>query len=517
MRFADRMSEAEALMWNIEKDPWFNPNGAMVTLLDRPLDVEAFRRRIRRAVAAVPRLRQRVQPSAGRLVPPSWVPADDLDLEYHVRHLALPPPGSIRQLMDLAALLYQDPFDRTRPLWSYTVIDGVEGGRGALVSKLHHTVADGVSALRLSEQYMELERDAPVPHDVDLEAIVAEAVARHVAGPGSGTAPDGEDGRPSGSDRASGRGDDGVDLDTPRRALSATARAATGLLRWQAGVNRRAAGEVAMWGADVHRPVELGEQTLSSVRATLDSVTGHDGQTAGSSLWSSRSRHRHLESLRLDLDDVRRAAHRVGGTINDLFVTGAVLGAERYHRDRGVDLDHLRVSFVISTRTDRSVGGNDIAPTPFTVGLRDDRSPVQRFADVRDHMAAARDDQTSVASLGTAARLATVLPTSLLTRLARERTATIDFATSNLRGAPVPVFISGALVEQNVVMGPVGGTAFNVTAMSFDGSLDLGFNIDPAAVDDPAGLRRAMETAYGELIDATDAAGAADAAGASPG
>ena len=119
----------------------------------------------------VPRLRDRVVPGLGRLSPPEWAPDPEFDLDYHIRHVALPEPGSQRQLLDLAAQLYQDPYDRSRPLWYFVLIDGVEGGGGALFSKMHHSLADGIAGLRLSELYVDQRRDAPDPPPVDLERV----------------------------------------------------------------------------------------------------------------------------------------------------------------------------------------------------------------------------------------------------------------------------------------------------------------------------------------------------------
>ena len=80
LRFERTMSDAEALMWTIEKDPWMNPSGAMVSLLGGPIDFDAFRTRINNAVVDVPRLPERVVPGFGRLAPPTWVPDAEFDL-----------------------------------------------------------------------------------------------------------------------------------------------------------------------------------------------------------------------------------------------------------------------------------------------------------------------------------------------------------------------------------------------------------------------------------------------------
>ena len=130
-------------------------------VLDRPVDIEQFRRRMRYAVAKIPRLRQRVVPGLGRLSPPTWATDPEFDFDYHVRHLRLPAPGTrCASCYELATRFYEDPFDRTRPLWLFVVIDGLEGGRGALFCKIHHSITDGNGVVRLSELYMERERDA---------------------------------------------------------------------------------------------------------------------------------------------------------------------------------------------------------------------------------------------------------------------------------------------------------------------------------------------------------------------
>ena len=80
----------------------------------------------------------------------------------------------------------------------------------------------------------------------------------------------------------------------------------------------------------------------------------------------------------------------------------------------------------------------------------------------------------------------------------------LDFATSNLRGAPIPTYVSGALVEKMVLMGPVAGTAMNITTMSYAGDLNIGLFIDPVAVDDPAGLRECIEAGFQRLFEVAE-------------
>ncbi len=179
MRNDRRMTDVEALMWNLEKDPHLSASIANVTLLDGPPDADRLRSRLERAVTKVPRLRQRVVPALGRLAPPEWRDDPDFDLAYHLRWMALPAPGSMRQLLDLAATFVNTPFDRTRPLWEFVVIEGVEGDRAAMVQKLHHAIADGEGSIRMSEQFIDLDRDAtepiapdrPVPETIEANLI----------------------------------------------------------------------------------------------------------------------------------------------------------------------------------------------------------------------------------------------------------------------------------------------------------------------------------------------------------
>ncbi|MDH5236741.1 MAG: hypothetical protein OEW85_03890, partial [Acidimicrobiia bacterium] len=296
MHFDARMSDQEALMWNVEKDPWLNPSGAALVILDRPIDRDQFRRRIRAMVADVPRFYERVVPGLGRLSPPTWVPDPEFDFDHHVRGLSLPQPGTDRQLLDLAAQLYEDTLDRTRPLWRFVIIDGLEGGRGAMFSILHHAIADGMGQLRLAEMFQELGPDEDVPAEVDLETIVADAVAA------------GHHRRRSGGDLSDG-------------LVSTTTHTLGHLVRRQAGVARRLVGEVALWPADPRRAGEKAGELTHLAQSAIGQLSGSGTDVAGGSdIWKKRSRRRHLEHVSVPLDGVKRSAKAMGGSVNDLFV-----------------------------------------------------------------------------------------------------------------------------------------------------------------------------------------------------
>ncbi len=486
MKFENHMSDAEALMWNLEKDPWLNPSGGVLAMLSGPVDVENFRVRMRYAVANIPRLRQRVVPSLGRLSPPSWVPDPEFDFDFHVRHMALPAPGSLDSLLKLATRLQEDPFDRTRPLWLFVVIDGLADGRSALFMKLHHTISDGIGAVKLAEIYMTREANAPLPPAVDLQEVLAKDVAEAEA----------EQLRL------------GADLGT---SVTNAANSSFGhFLRRQAGLARRLAGEVALWTADPTMAREAADALISDAKSAVSQLSAPDDVDGGSPIWKQRSRRRSVQSLRLPLGNVKMAGRVLGGSVNDFFMTGAINGAVKYHEKRGVSLNTLRVSFVVSTRSETSSGSNAFTPvkgvfpaTPMT--------PVERFNAVHEVIHRERSGVRGGGILGELARVANLLPTSALARFARAQAANLDFATSNLPAAPFPMHISGAQIQEMVVFGPVAGTAFNLTTMSYNGSLEMGLHYDPTAVEDGADLRDCMVEAYDELFAA--ALSAAEAAG----
>ncbi len=472
-RFSDRMTDHEALMWNIEKDPWLNPNGASVAIFDGPLDDEHFRRTMRRAVARMPRLYERVVPGIGRLAPPAWVPDPEFDFDHHVRRIRLPEPGTERQLFDLAADLYTEPLDRTRPLWRFVVIEGLEDGRTALWSIVHHSVADGIGQLRMAEMYQQLAPDTPPPDEIDLEAIVATAVESHRAKQLGG---DLSDGLPA-----------------------AIGQSLAHLTRRQLGVARRIAGEVAIWPADPRRAAGAVDGFVATVRATVEALTGSDNEVSGGSpLWTHRSRHRHLEHIGLSLDELKAASKRLEVTINDAFLAGLTEGAVRYHADRGVRVEAFNSSFVLSTRHDNALGGNSFTPVP--VQLPGVPMPIaERVHEVHNRLVQKRASIPDGAGMSALSGIANLLPTSVVTAAARATAGKVDFATSNLRGAPFPLYVSGARLLRIITMGPVAGTACNATGLSYEHSFDIGMFIDPVAVEAPGDLRDATAEAFADL------------------
>ncbi len=464
LQFEPTMSPAEVVMWKINGDPWLRPVAGTLAVVDRPIDAHRFRLRVKAAVAEIARLRERVATGPAPWDPPRWVPDADFDLDYHLRHVALAGAGSEAELEEVVSRWYEDPFDPGRPLWQFVVIDGVAGGRGALFGKLHHTISDGIGLLRLSERYLDLERDPPPPADVDLTRVVAEA-ATSSAGQ--------------------------TDPEWP----ATMARHAVRLAGWP-----RAVGDAAVSLLDPRRVLESTGHAVGAVRDVASQVDRPGA--SGSALWRLRSGRRHLETVRVPLDDIKRAGHELGGSVNDVFVTGAVNAVIAYHERRGTTLDALTFSFVLSQRQGGGIGGNFFTPIRVHLPVAP-ASPPERLIAVRDAMAARRvaiQTGGSMASLSGLSGLIQILPASMLSWVTRSQAAGVDFVTSNLRGAPVPLYIGGAQVVYNATLGPLTGTPFNLTTISYDGSLDMGLLVDPVAVAEPGDLRLCLEEAYSDLV-----------------
>jgi diacylglycerol O-acyltransferase len=131
------------------------------------------------------------------------------------------------------------------------------------------------------------------------------------------------------------------------------------------------------------------------------------------------------------------------------------------------------------------------------------KDPAERFTLVHERLQGLRDEP-AVTAAGSLAGLLAALPTSMLVALTRSQARTIDFATSNLRGSPVDLYLGGARIEANFPMGPRAACAVNVTLLSYRDSLDMGLNIDPAAVSDPATLIDCFDESFGALLDVSD-------------
>ena len=285
------------------------------------------------------------------------------------------------------------------------------------------------------------------------------------------------------------------------RSVGASAAATAGqAARRQLGLARRLAAETALTMADPGRVPELLERMGGDVRTLMSQLAPGESE-AHSPLWRRRSRKRRLDVLTLPFAPAKTAASALGGSLNDFFVTGAVGGAARYHEARDVPVEALTVTFIVSTRTGRSEGGNAFAPSKAILPAGP-MPPAARFDAVHRVLTERRDEVSGDGLLSGFAGMVNLLPTSVATRVARAQAGSVDFATSNVRAAPFEVYVGGAHVLASYPVGPVAGTAWNVTLMSYAGRLDLGVHLDPVAVPDPDLLLSSLAAAYEELYAA---------------
>ena len=162
----NQLTEFETLMWHLERHPQLSSNIANLTILDRAPDRDAFTATMERASLVFPRLRQRIVEGPGPFSTPRWEPDPDFDITRHVSHLNLRRP-SRAALHELAVQRALTPFDRSRPLWEFLIIEGLAGGKAAMLQRLHHTLTDGEGGLRLSLEFIDFTRDAPARPPVE--------------------------------------------------------------------------------------------------------------------------------------------------------------------------------------------------------------------------------------------------------------------------------------------------------------------------------------------------------------
>lgn len=511
----EHLSGTEALMWRMGRDPVLGSSFANVMVLDSPPDHGVVRARLEQTAISFPRLRARVDSPA--FTPPMWVEDPSFDIDYHFRRFALAGRGTLRQLLDIAAVWAQDPLDPNRPLWQVVQVEGLGGDRAALLAKLHHAVTDGLGGLLLAASLFDADKDEPAGGG---------STGRGSAGGGSadGGSADGADGRQdagAGTGAAPGRADTAPSSQAARGGGPVDAPGGTGrqpglseavddVLRRLDKLQRAARETAALVGTTASKAARLATTPSSIEReASLAAGTARSlarqafvsGQSK-SPLWSGRtSPWRRIETLDVSLARAKRCARALSGTVNDVFVTGVAGGAADYHRLRGAEIDELRMSMPVHLRSGGSrATGNAFTPARVVlpVGIRD---PRERFAAVRSRLAEARAEP----ALGLADRLAGALvtiPDPLLARLARQQVETVDFAASNLFGTPKTAAIAGSVMLADYPIGPTMGVAFNATVISYRSRLFMGVNVDTGAVDEPGLLRDCIAGSFRDLLRA---------------
>jgi len=455
VRYEDRMSDGDALMWNIERDPLLRSTIAVVWLLDRTPDRARLERKVERATRTLPRLRQRVLPNPLALAPPRWQVDPYFDLSAHLSWHKAPGDGSLRALFDFAQPMAMRHFDLARPLWELAVVENLEGGRGALVLKLHHSISDGMGLVRMTEALVERTREAP-----SVEKAAPEAPEPR----------------------------EWSQLELARDELAHEWRRQLGRLRRVGG---------GLFGA-ARRP--LG--SAGELRRSLDSLRRGlaPAGAALSPLLRGRSLSVRFDPLRVPLAELRAAGKKADGTLNDAFVAAVCGGLRLYHEAHGEPVEELRMTMPVNIREggDADKAGNQFAPARFAVpiGIVD---PVARMHEIGARVRRERAEPV-LGFLEGVAGVLNRLPTSLSVSLFGSMLKGIDFVTSNVPGPRREVFSAGAKMDEVYGFGPLSGAAINVTLFSYAGTCFVAINSDPAAVPDPSLLRECLEAGFGEVV-----------------
>jgi len=458
-RFTHHMSDEDALMWNIEKDPVLRSTIVAVAVFDRSPDWHRLRRRIDRATRVIPRFRQRVLSPPMRLAPPRWAIEPSFDLDYHLRRVRLPAPGDRRALLDAVRPIAAGAFDRARPLWEFTLFEGFDGDGAALAMKVHHSVTDGVGGMELLTELVDFEREPSADTDEDLPAVPAPE-------PLDATA-------------------------LVRDSLSHTRRRALGIAARVPGMFT--SGLLTAARNPVHAAGEL-TRTLGSIARTLAPATA-----PMSPIMRERGLGRELAMFDLALDDVRRVAKACEASVNDVFVASVVSGLRRYHTEHGADVGALRMTMPINLRTSADEpGGNRFAPVRFPVPAGE-LPAVERIHAIRRLVREWRAEP-ALQMTSTLAGVLNRLPTATTTALFGGMLKCCDFVATNIPGAPLPVYTAGARVERLYAFAPPSGAAVNVSLISHCDTCCIGVVVDTAAVPDRDTLVAALETGFRDVL-----------------
>lgn len=456
--FDPRMSDSDALMWSIEKDPLLRSTITSVFVLDRAPDRDRFRRRIDRLSRVVPRLRQRVLGHPYSVAPPRWAVDPNFDLDYHLRWMRTIDEGTLREVFDIAEPIAMQGFDRARPLWEFTVVEGLEDGRAAVIAKIHHAITDGVGGVKLMMELLDLER-RPDAVDVLPDAPPADR------------------------------------LSETRRMVDAFAYESR---RSLGGLRGLASGLAENAGRLLEDPVGVGMRFASTTGSLVRLVS--PATEPLSPLMRERSLSVQFDLLQVELAPMKRASKLVAGKLNDAFVAGVAGGLRRYHEHHGRPVELLRMTMPISVRTQatHNRAGNQFVPArfPVPVGIGD---PIKRMNAVRELVEHQRAEPALSMSDGVASVL-NRLPATATTGLFGSMLKGVDFITSNVPGAPLPVYLGGGRVEAHVAFGPMTGAAANITLLSYLDDCNIGINTDPAAVPDPDVFVDCMRDGFEELI-----------------
>jgi len=457
----DRLNPLDARFIDAEdEDPHASMAIASIAVFEGPSpSYEEFLNAIAGRLPLVPRYRQKLRTLPWRLGPPVWVEDPHFDLRYHVRQTALPAPGGDLELSRLMARVMGQRLDRDHPLWEYWLVDGLDGGHWALISKVHHCMVDGVSGTDLYRVIFDASPEPSPPVEDTWAPNPEPSSAQLVAG----------------------------------AALEAM------LLPVR--------GSRALSGAVLH-PRRLVRQTADTVRGAAKLATSLLPAT-GSSLSGRIGQQRRYTWVRASLDDIKTVKQEFGGTVNDVVLAAISSGYRSFLLARGEHpAPHMVPSLVpVSVRApgEESIYENRVSAilTYLPVDIAD---PVERLAAVRSQMSilkASREATAGEAIIG----LARYIPFPLVSvgaRLAfRAPQREIVTVTTNVPGPRQPLYGLGRRLVEITPYVPIATTVrTGISVFTYCDRLTFGITGDYDTTPDLDALARGIEEGVSELVKA---------------
>ena len=428
---------------------------------DGGIDTDRIRRLVESKLHLIPRYRQRLA-----WVPvekhPAWVDDEHFNIDYHVRHYSLPKPGSFDQLRSLVGIMMSQQLDRSKPLWEFNVVEGLEDDRFALVSKIHHCMIDGVAGVDLMAVLLSLAPSDEIPDPVAW-------VPRRA---------------PSGSEL--------MVRETARR----TGRA----LGAMKSVRQLRSDAVGLAG-DGARRVRAAGYSLASGWLTTATKTPLNGKVSPNRLFGT---------LETPLAEIKEVKNKAGGSVNDV-VLAAVAGAVRRFLTEDREFDVSKVDFramaPVSVRSHDQQGtlGNHVAMWIVSLPV-DEEDPIKRLEAVKSVTQHLKETDQALGA-ATLVRLSAGAPATLVSMASRLAAGVRPFnlTVTNVPGPQFPLYLLGSPMIASYPLVPLWqGHGIGVALFSYAGNVYWGLNADYDIVGDVTEFAAAIEAALDELHNAAN-------------
>ena len=456
----DRLSSLDVSFLYLEESTTPMHVGGVVTFQapETGFDLDRLTRLIETRIGLVPRYRQKVKWVPGRIANPVWIDDEDFDVHFHVRRSALPKPGTDDQLKELVARIMSRPLDRNRPLWEMYLVEGLSGGRFAILSKTHHAMVDGAGALDIGQVILDLTpqprvvqtepwNPRPEPSDTDL---VTEALSEMVR--------------------------------SPAVAFDAVRTGADDVRETAERFGRRAAG--------------LAAAALTMARPPAQNPLNR-------SIGEAR-RYGMADARLADLKAIRKAH---GGTINDVVLTVVAGALREWLQTRGesvTSMTQVRALVPTSVRDGGEGSGNHIAAFLVDLPVGEPRAVVRlhRVSFEMDQLKSTGQMVGAQALVGVAGFAPPTLH-SLGARAANDLSRRMfNLVVTNVPGPQLPLYADGALMLAAHPVVPLAkGQALSIGVTSYNGGMFFGLNADRDAMADVDVLAQCINSAIDELLD----------------